>query len=614
MRGFLYCFFWLIALMPQSPAMAEALTSYMLYEDSSRALTPAQVATKDFTLVDSLAIAKGWTKSVFWLKFDLRTKSKATQYLTIAPAYITSTELYRLTDGEWVKIEPENPVKNLTKLARRENDVFPISTNSENDLFLLRIEAPKIVLAQFFLQEREDLIRQAISLSESLMFYLGLVCFITIYFLWNGIVKKNLFFLSTVALGVEIGIFRILIAGAKYPFGVSSGEKFIEMVMTVCLPLTASLYFFTLLKEHQVKGVAYQIATVSLAVWLFFAVIYCFDENNYVLTFSPYVGLGVFLLMTATPLIPSIQKKMGIPLALSLVMLGLILMTYRLFTIGWMPNYFDNLMTSGIHIPFFVLISVTAFSTLQKQKITLRSSQEISLKQANDETEKQKYRQDQQQKFMLMLTHELKNSLSVLRLYIQTDVADIKKFTPFAEQSINDMDAIIERCSQMDRLDRNQVTLNYQPLLLIELIRELIEKNSEKNRIELAQTIPSLQLNTDQVLLKTMIGNLLDNALKYSPSDSTVRITISYTKAVTETHTNQLDNMILISVSNRVLPSELPSADSIFKKYYRGPKANRTTGSGLGLYVSKSMAELLGGYLSYSEQQETVTMKLWLPI
>jgi signal transduction histidine kinase len=614
------------ALFPQSHAEAFTVPSYLLYEDKSGAMSAAQVAKQDFILVERSAIAKGWNKSVFWLKLDLSSKDKTLRYLTIAPAYLTNSNLYRLSDGEWANIQPDNPVNTLNTLARQENDVFPIPAYSESDQFLLRIEAPKIVLAQFWLESREELIARVVSLSESLMFYLGLVCFISFYFLWNGIVKRNLFFLATVALGLEIGLFRLLIAGVKLPLGIGSSVAFMDIVMTVGIPFTCSFYFLALLKEHKIKGQLHTISLISFVVWCGFAVLYLFDKNNYFLIFSPHFALVSFSVFIIGPFLPSLKTQLGIPLVISLFMLGLIMMIYRLYTMGWMPSYFDGLLSSGIHIPFFVLISATGFSILKKQKVSFQKNQNLSLQNAIDETARQKYRHDQQQKFMLMLTHELKNSLSVLRLYIQSDVANIKIFTPLAEQSINDMDSIIDRCSQMDRLDRNQITLHYHPLLLGELIQDLIEKNTNKERIELSQTTPFIQVNTDQVLLKTMLANLLDNALKYSPSASIVQIMVAYTKSETDTIHHQdknaphihshihSHNMILISVSNHVLPSELPSAESIFKKYYRGPHANRTTGSGLGLYVSKSMAELLGGYLSYSEQQEIVTMKLWLPI
>jgi signal transduction histidine kinase len=104
-----------------------------------------------------------------------------------------------------------------------------------------------------------------------------------------------------------------------------------------------------------------------------------------------------------------------------------------------------------------------------------------------------------------------------------------------------------------------------------------------------------------------IVGNLMDNALKYRASDSVIAVSASVQirGALAGLH---------LSVSNVAGDAGIPDAEHVFKKYWRGPGATRSAGSGLGLYLSSMIANRLGGELRYQPENSTVMFELWLPI
>ena len=114
------------------------------------------------------------------------------------------------------------------------------------------------------------------------------------------------------------------------------------------------------------------------------------------------------------------------------------------------------------------------------------------------------------------------------------------------------------------------------------------------------------ECSTDEQLLRTLLANLIDNALKYSRRDASITL-----RARPETRKGR--NGILFVVSNPPGAAGFPDPAQVFRKYYRAPAAHGKTGSGLGLYICEGFARMLGGELRYCPTDDTVAFSLWLP-
>ncbi len=213
-------------------------------------------------------------------------------------------------------------------------------------------------------------------------------------------------------------------------------------------------------------------------------------------------------------------------------------------------------------------------------------------------------RRTEQDNFLSMLSHELKTPLSVLRMALSQDSLS-ERTRAHAQHSVQEMDAVIYRCLQADRLQQRGHAVARQACQLGDLLADLQTASPTPERLEVsAPDLP--MLSTDPQLLSIAMNNLVENALKYSPAQSLVQVS-----ARSQVHRRRPG--ILVVVSNAVGNVGMPEARQVFKKYYRGARAHSKTGSGLGLYLVHSVARLLGGWVRYAPTEGQVRFEFWLP-
>lgn len=210
----------------------------------------------------------------------------------------------------------------------------------------------------------------------------------------------------------------------------------------------------------------------------------------------------------------------------------------------------------------------------------------------------------EQHQFMDMLTHELKTPLSVVRMAL--GVMKVEGRTKHhADQALADMSDVIERCRQMDQLEQRKLVLHAQRCRIDEVLSELRLNSGKPDRLSVA--IDSLpEIVADQQLLRIVIGNLVNNAIKYSQPETIIDIHA-------ESAPRNDKPGIRITIQNQPGAAGLPDPDQVFVKYYRSPGAHGKTGSGLGLYLVRNITELLGGHVAYDVVQEQVRFTLWIP-
>jgi signal transduction histidine kinase len=142
------------------------------------------------------------------------------------------------------------------------------------------------------------------------------------------------------------------------------------------------------------------------------------------------------------------------------------------------------------------------------------------------------------------------------------------------------------------------------------LLTEVVEKldyfaRSKQISIK-AELEPVFSLKMDADLMRQVFTNLIENAIKYSPENSSILIT-----------SEEADGRIVIQVSDQgqgIPEDELPY---VFEKFYRSKNAKSSSikGSGLGLYLAKYFVELHRGSLSVDSQTgEGSTFSVELPL
>jgi len=109
-------------------------------------------------------------------------------------------------------------------------------------------------------------------------------------------------------------------------------------------------------------------------------------------------------------------------------------------------------------------------------------------------------------------------------------------------------------------------------------------------QIDIPQDLPLIPL--DFVLIERVLVNVIDNALKYSPADTTIEISAHIASAYIE-----------IDVADR--GTGIPSEDltRIFDKFYRVQRPDNVSGTGLGLSISKGIVQALGGFIAAENRE-----------
>lgn len=210
--------------------------------------------------------------------------------------------------------------------------------------------------------------------------------------------------------------------------------------------------------------------------------------------------------------------------------------------------------------------------------------------------------------FLAMLAHELKSPLATIEFAIENiqrsknpDVTELS--IKHVRKATQDMEIITKRCLQVDKLEQPNSAMLNTTFSLNNLICELVKGFEEAARLQI-DIASSLTITSDELLYQIIIGNLIENALKYSPEKSQVIVLIKDSKE---------PEGILIAVSNEIGKAGKPDAAKVFEKYYRHTNAQRLRGTGLGLWLVRGVVTQLGGNVNYIEHNNKVKFQVWLP-
>jgi signal transduction histidine kinase len=232
---------------------------------------------------------------------------------------------------------------------------------------------------------------------------------------------------------------------------------------------------------------------------------------------------------------------------------------------------------------------------------------QTKLESTKDALEKESGRLKQQKQFIAMLTHELKNplmasamALSSIRHRLLGDGPSLQRVDAIS-YSLDEIDGIIERCSEIDKYEQGYIPINMEKIPL-GVILSLIKSSHTSERIySIVRGCDENQLiNTDVYYVKSILNNLLTNAIKYAVPESLIEFKVEALR-----QGDQSD--IVFAVSNEVVPESAPNPDLVFQRYYRAEMAKQQSGAGLGLWLAQSMAHALGTEIHYVNQANTVT-------
>lgn len=197
------------------------------------------------------------------------------------------------------------------------------------------------------------------------------------------------------------------------------------------------------------------------------------------------------------------------------------------------------------------------------------------------------------------ISHEIKTPVSVIRAGSETlnsgaleDKETAKKFTQSIQDNAERLSEMIEDLLELEKIEFGGLVPNKKKMNVLQQINIIIDSLQslmfEKN-IQLDNLISSEHvIKTDKDSFRTILSNLIANAIKYSPDGST----ISLKSSISETD-------ITIEIADEGYGIEKQNLNRVFDRFYRTDKARaHTKGTGLGLSLVKQLTNRLGGNVS----------------
>lgn len=229
-------------------------------------------------------------------------------------------------------------------------------------------------------------------------------------------------------------------------------------------------------------------------------------------------------------------------------------------------------------------------------------------------------RSEQHDAFLNSVTHELKTPIASIKLYLETlktrEVSPEKQMEFYdvmladSDRLLNTVEQVLQASSTKERkrqFNASEVDIGVLINESVDIVRK--RRNLEDGTIRFTEPAEPIKVMGDADDLHTVFINLLDNALKYSGTEPKILI---------RTKKSVLNKRVDIFIKDNGIG--LPSNDlkRVFKRFYRvlNKSGHETKGTGLGLFIVKSIINRHGGKVSAQSRGEGLgtTFLVQLPI
>ncbi|MBI4679132.1 MAG: hypothetical protein HY748_16270 [Elusimicrobia bacterium] len=203
--------------------------------------------------------------------------------------------------------------------------------------------------------------------------------------------------------------------------------------------------------------------------------------------------------------------------------------------------------------------------------------------------------------FFHQVNHELRNPLTLIVgvLRIMTDQSDKvhpdhRRWLGMMERNANHLQKMIEDLLELTRTETGKLAVHPQPADIAALAGQIagdFQSAAEAKRIALKTRIPPglPPAHADPLRFRQILGNLIDNALKFTPEGGEIKVSVS--RPASETDSLQT------SVSDTGLGIAEKDLPRLFEHLYQASSnfESRRKGLGLGLYICKTLVSRQGG-------------------
>ncbi|MBK6318623.1 MAG: PAS domain-containing protein [Dehalococcoidia bacterium] len=194
--------------------------------------------------------------------------------------------------------------------------------------------------------------------------------------------------------------------------------------------------------------------------------------------------------------------------------------------------------------------------------------------------------------FLSNVSHELRTPLAAIRALVETmedgvDAEDAPEFLRRIRQQVERLTSLVNELLDLSRIESGAITLNAEMVELSALVAEsasLLRTRTEPAEVRIACESDPIAVEADRASLLRVVSNLLDNATKWSPRGSTVRVWMR-------------DEGEVVALCVQDEGPGIPDQDlaRVFERFYKGEASRSAAGVGLGLAIVKHLVRAHGG-------------------
>lgn len=231
--------------------------------------------------------------------------------------------------------------------------------------------------------------------------------------------------------------------------------------------------------------------------------------------------------------------------------------------------------------------------------------------------------------FVGFIAHELKNPLTSIKGYVELlaagSVGQVNElqvnFLNTIRANVERMSALVSNLNDDALIEAKNLRLDFKAVDLPNIVEEVVR--STRRQIEEKHQTLELHLPTerlplalaDHVRVSQILTHLISNANKYTPEGG--QILLGAEVVPNQWDLNGARNVVHFWVKDNGIGISLEDQKHVFQKFFRSedPKAREAPGTGLGLYLAKSLVEMMGGRIWYeSEFRKGTTFHFTIPV
>lgn len=199
------------------------------------------------------------------------------------------------------------------------------------------------------------------------------------------------------------------------------------------------------------------------------------------------------------------------------------------------------------------------------------------------------------------VTHEFRTPLTAIKASAETLLSGVelenrqtRDLLAVINEESDRLNRLVGEASEMAQLDANQLELHLETRSISEVIDAALDKcrpalQRHTVQSDIPQNLPRVRMDGERI--SEVLVHLLDNAAKYSPAGSVIKITAE-----------RRHREVVISVADHGPGIDQLEQDMIFEKFYRGRNQRAVQGTGMGLAIAKAIIELHGGAIGVTSQ------------